>query len=100
MEQSLQFTMKDPPIQLSYPFNEHAEVQQANYKQILAVQRAHEGRTLKMGVMDEYITEMEKYKEAGTITAATQQLRGRQALHSSFSGVEDVFRHNKGSSCV
>ena len=71
MEESLEFTPDEPPMKILYPFNDHADVQKSNFKQILAVQRAHESRTIKMGVMEEYAAEMLKYQETGTVVHIT-----------------------------
>ena len=54
-----------------------AKLQKANYQQALAVQQSHEARTKKLGVTEQYIEEMRKYQENGTVTRITpQELQG------------------------
>ena len=67
MESSLEFTKDKHPIKVSYPFLPQAALQKPNLQQIMAVQRAHESRTIKLGVAETYKAEIDKYKEIGTI---------------------------------
>ena len=62
-----------PPIHIAYPLKPEAHVQKSNYKQALAVQRAHEKRIMKQGILEEYNSEMQKAIEAGTVVKLTDR---------------------------
>ena len=73
MQESLHMENDLPPIHIAYPLKPEAHVQKSNYKQALAVQRAHEKRIMKQGILEEYNSEMQKAIEAGTVVKLTDR---------------------------
>ena len=73
MAASLTLTDGKPPLRISYPFNEHAAYQISNHKQALAVQKAHEQRVIREGILTEYNMEMQKAIDAGNVVQLSKE---------------------------
>ena len=73
MSASLKLTNGKPPLQISYPFNEHVWKQVSNHRQAIAVQKSHEKLIKKQGILEEYNCEMQKALEIGSVVPLTQK---------------------------
>ena len=73
MATSLHMTDGKPPMHISYPFNSLAKEQKSNHKQAIAVQKSHERRVIKDGILDQYNEEMQKALKAGNVVELSQE---------------------------
>ena len=73
MEASLTLTNGKPPIQISYPLYSHAHDQISNHRQAMAVQKAHEKRVVKDGLLEEYNQEMQKALDSGNVVRLSEE---------------------------
>ena len=72
MNASLKLTKGKPPLKISYPFNSFVWSQVSNHKQAIAVQKSHESRVHREGIIDEYKNEMQETIDAGNEVLMTQ----------------------------